>query len=117
MTRTVITTEDVKDLLGHDKFLLLNDSGPASAINDIQKWLGIFAQAGWNPTGVKTQDFEQKLVALQFDQVPGFPPTPDQILMVFKHKKTNETGIYGAFVPSHYPAAVDLIPLAELNKG
>lgn len=113
MARTVIISEDVKALLGHDQFILLNDSGPVNALNDIQKWLAIFAQAGWNPHGIKVQDFEQKLVALQFSPVPGFPPTPDQILMVFKHKKTDKTGIYGAFVPSHYPTAVDLIPLAE----
>lgn len=116
MAKTVITTEDVKALLGHDKFLLLDDSGPASALNDIQKWLALFAKAGWNPTGVKVQDFVQKIVALQFDPVPGFPPTPDQIMMVFKHNKTQETGIYGAFVPSHYPTAVDLIPLAAADE-
>lgn len=110
----MITESEVKDLLGHDRFSIVGPGLPDTLVF-IQQWLSRFVAFGWNPTNVRVTDFYHVTVALHFDQVPGFPPATDNINICFEHKKTGKTGIYGAFVPSHYPTAADLIQLAQPN--
>lgn len=107
-----ITQDEVKSLLGHDKFSIVGPGLP-DTLAFIQQWLSRFTAYGWNPKNVRVTDFDHATVALHFDQVPWFPPATDHINIAFEHKKTGKTGIYGAFVPSHYPTAADLIYLAQ----
>jgi hypothetical protein len=70
---------------------------------------------GWglNPARVRIGDFDTAMVISPLAQVPGLPPSPDFVSMVFRHYLTDKiAGGFGVAVPTQYPTAIVLTQLA-----